>query len=59
MSTVEVTEDKKAAKDDDDVCNGHQNGRHERNNNEVNVFSRECAGEGYRNGLIRLVSSDN
>lgn len=31
MSTIEVAEDKKTAKDDDDVCDGHQNGRHERN----------------------------
>jgi len=40
MPTIEITEYEKATKDDDDICDGHQNGGH----GGLNVFLDVLAG---------------
>jgi len=42
MPTIEITEYEKATKDDDDICDGHQNGGHGGLKNHQRVLG--CAG---------------
>jgi len=49
MSTIEIAEYEKSTKDNDDVCDGHQNGGHGGSKNHQRVLG--CAGR----NLLMLV----